>query len=110
MNPNYQKWETEYIKNIDLTKIKWIKLNGEDLIKYIDLNYLDKKTWSYVLNEKVSSVFASPLGLKYLNINMENSNYNFLLGVVQNNIGKNTIVADICYINDYYYLITKKKL
>lgn len=72
-------------------------------------NYYDSDFSSYVLSD--DGFFYVPLGLNYLSFEHCNrySNYNFILGVIDNNINKKTIVAAIIYI-DKDYLFTEQTL
>ena len=101
---NIDKWVRDYIDNIDISNIEWIKLNCEELDDFFEENYLDRVEWEYVLDEDANSLFPILLGLSYLTLNNPRSelSYNFLLGVVNNNIGKKTIVSDIIYLDEYF--------
>lgn len=94
-----EKWEKDYIKDIDLTKIEWVNLNNEQLMKFYDENYLDKQEWQYVSNK---DTWGTPLGLRYLSFRHQNLNYNFLLGLVKNNVNKKTIVTAMIYETEYF--------
>ena len=101
---NIDKWVRDYTMNVDISNIEWIKLNGKELGNFFEENYLDKEEWEYVLDEDANSLFPTPLGLSYLTLNDPQSElpYNFLLGIVDNNIGKKTIVSDIIYLDEYF--------
>ena len=100
-----EKWEKEYIDNIDLTKIEWINLNNQQLLDFYEENYLDKKEWQYVGN---MDTWGTPLGLRYLSFRPENKNYNYLLGMVKNNLDKKTIVAAMIYEPNYFIFKTQE--
>lgn len=102
-----KKWIKQYIDDIDISKIEWIKLDMNGLMSFYENNYLDNDTWNYVINEEMVSCFCSPIGLRYLSFDYDAEDYNFLLGVVNNNIGKKTIVAAMVYL-DNYYLFTEQ--
>lgn len=95
-----EKWFNNYIYNIDLSKIEWIKLNKDELNNFYEENYFDKSEWCYITNED-ESTFLKPLGLHYLCFDNGNKDYSFLLGIVKNNIGKKTIVAAMMYLENY---------
>ena len=81
------RWVNNYIKNVDLKTIKWIKFSSSEYDKFIQDNYLDKKVWQYVLNKESSG--STLFGMAYLNVNHDfNSRNSYLLGIVDNNIGK----------------------
>ena len=98
---NMNRWYNHYIKNIALEKIEWIKLNSTELYMFLKNNYLDKEVWKYVYDEKANTIYPTPLGMNYLNFDnpINNKNYSFLLGIVENNIGKKTIVAATIYLD-----------
>ena len=100
---NEEKWIKEYIENIDLKNIEWIKLNSTELNEFFKKNYLDKGLCEYVCN-KVDNLYPTPLGMHYLNfcspINFPQCS--FLLGVVDNIVGKKTIVCSITYFDEYF--------
>lgn len=98
------KWISEYIENINLEKIEWIKLNSSELNNFIRENYLDEDTWQYVRDENVNSLYPTLLGMHYLNLDnsINNRAYSFLLGIVDNNIGKKTIVGAAIYLDEYF--------
>lgn len=97
---NINKWEKDYIDNIDLSDIKWIKLNSRELNDFFRANYYDETEMKYVCNIDGSSSSETPFGLYYLSFKYVNSECSFLLGVVTNNIEKKTIVAAIMYLED----------
>ena len=104
---NLEKWEHDYIQNINLENIEWVKLKADELRQFFKDNYLDKDICTYVLDAKNNSLCPTPLGMHYLNINCPSNlnKYNFLLGIVDNNIKKKTIVACLIYL-DKYFLFT----
>ena len=108
---NMNKWYNHYIKNIDLEKIEWIKLNSTELYMFFKNNYLDKEVWKYVYDEKDNTIYPTPLGMYYLNFDnpINNKNYSFLLGIVENNIGKKTIVAATIYLDKCFMFTNQGK-
>ena len=96
----YRKWINEYIENVDLSKIEWLKLNNDELEKFYEKNYLDIDEYRYVSDNKF--IFFTPIGLNYLSFDCDDSKYNYLLGIVDNNIGKKTIVSAMVYLDKYY--------
>ncbi len=106
---NTDIWINDYIKNINIEKIEWIKLNCNELDSFLKNNYFDKKVFKYVCNEN-DSVYPTLLGMTYINIcNTYSNDYNFLLGIVDNNIGKKTIVAAMIYLEKYYMFTNQEK-
>ena len=101
-----EKWEKDYIDNLDLNKIEWVNLNNQQLLDFYEENYLDKKEWQYVGN---MDTWGIPLGLRYLSFRPENKNYNYLLGLVNNNVDKKTIVAAMVYVPNYF-IFTKQEI
>ena len=98
------KWINDYIKNIDLKKIEWIKLNCDELNYFFEQNYLDKNGWEYVCDEDANNIYPTLLGMSYLNVDNSSNvkDYNFLLGVVNNNINKKTVVCATIYLDEYF--------
>ena len=101
---NSNKWFNDYIKNVDIGKIEWIKLNCDELEYFFEQNYLDKNGWEYVCDDAASNVYPTLLGMSYLNFNnsLNNKEYSFLLGVVNNNINKKTVVCATIYLDKYF--------
>lgn len=110
---NTNKWIKEYIKNIDLKKIKWIKLNPEELNMFFNENYWDKDVCEYVCNKDDVNIYPTLLGMHFLNlndsINDKTYRYSFLLGIVDNNIGKKTIVCATIYLYEYFMFTNQEK-
>ena len=99
-----KKWINEYIENINLEKIKWIKLNSDELNDFFYENYLDKNVWEFVCSKNINSLYPTILGMNYLNLNdpINNKASSFLLGIIDNNIGKKTIVCATIYLDEYF--------
>lgn len=108
---NVEKWVNEYIKNIDLKNIEWIQLNSIELDEFLQKNYLDIELWEYVHDKKANSLYPVLLGMYYLNWNSPTNEKecNFLLGVVDNSIGKKTIVGSIIYLDEYFLFNAQKE-
>ena len=108
---NIHKWINNYIKNVNLDEIEWIKLNATELDTFLENNYLDKEEWEYVHDENANSLYPTLLGMNYLNINnpINDKEYSFLLGIVDNNIGKKTIVAATIYLDEYFIFTDQEK-
>ena len=87
---NIHRWINNYIKNVNLDEIEWIKFNATELDTFLEDNYLDKEEWEYVHDENACSLYPTLLGMNYLNINspINDKDYSFLLGIVDNCIGK----------------------
>lgn len=96
-----EKWEKEYIDNIDLSNIEWINLDNAQLINFYKENYLDERLWQYASDGLISTEVQCPLGMKYLSYDNYNE-YNFLLGVAKNNCYKKTILCAMIYLENYY--------
>lgn len=103
----YEKWFNNYINNIDIAKIEWVKFNKNELMNFYEENYLDKDVWRYVRSE-TDSTFIVPIGLHYLNFIQNKDDYSFLLGIVDNNINKKTIVAAMVYLENYYVYVNQE--
>lgn len=101
---NIKKWEKEYIEGLDISKIKWIKLNSLELEQFLKENYFDERLYNYV--GTFDNVFLNPLGLHYLTLD-STMGATYILGVVENNIGKSTIVA-VAKLDEKYYIFTNQ--
>ena len=105
---NINKWYNNYIKNIDLKKIEWIKLNSSELADFFDNNYYDKEVCEYVYDQNANSLHPTLLGMSYLNfnssryVNYKKQQYSFLLGIANNTIDKKTVVAATIYLDEYF--------
>lgn len=98
----YNKWINQYIENVDLSNIQWLCLNSDELSEFYQSNYLDFDEWQYVIDDDKTNYYSSPLGLHYLRLDYNKEDYKFLIGVVNNNINKKTIVAAMIYLDNYY--------
>lgn len=94
----YKKWLHNYIDNVDISNIKWLKLNPDELRSFLNNNYYDEKEGIYVIDDDLNV----PFGLYYLPFNFLDDKYDYLLGVADNNAGKKTIVAAMVYDEDLY--------
>lgn len=108
---NIEKWINEYIKNLDLKNIEWIKLNSTELEEFLKKNYFDQELWEYVHDKDANRVFPTLLGMHYLNVYspVNGKDYSFLLGVIDNSIGKKTIVCSIVYLDEYFIFNDQKE-
>lgn len=77
-----------------------MKLNNDELEQFYENNYLDIDEYKYVSDNKFG--FFTPIGLNYLSFDLLDNKYNYLLGIVDNNIGKKTIVSAMIYLDKYY--------
>lgn len=103
----YNKWLHDYIDDIDITKIEWIKFTDDELREFYQKNYLDRDIRKYVGNQPNFSYLLNPIGLRYLTFDC-NDEDSFLLGLVNNSIGKKTIVAAMVYSEDCYLFANQK--
>lgn len=102
-----EKWVFDYINGVDINNVKWIKLNSSELEVFFQKNYFDDNSYEYVSDEGNKFQPNVPLGLHYLSYDF-NNNYSFLLGIVNNKIGKKTIVANIMFLENEF-LFQKQK-
>ncbi len=99
------KWQKEYIDNINIDNISYLNLTPNELRDFFFDNYLDTKEWTFV-TDSINHSYR-PIGLLYLNYdnfdekNKYEINKRYLIGVVNNNKGKKTIVSCIKYCFDY---------
>lgn len=106
-----EKWIKEYIENINLDNIEWVKMNSKELNAFLDENYLDKDIWEYVKDDNSNKLYTRVLGMPFLEFDevpFYNS-YDFILGIVKNNINKETIIGAIKYIDKFYLFQDQKE-
>lgn len=48
----YNKWLDEFITDVDLSQLKWIKLNSHELVKFYEDNYYDSECKCFALSTK----------------------------------------------------------
>lgn len=92
----FDKWYKEYIENIDIKNIEWIKMNADKLAKFLKDNYYDATNKSLVYDNEN----FVPYGMYYLNF-FGLPGFKYILGITDNNIGKKTILGCIAYIDNY---------
>ena len=97
-----RKWLDEYIVLQDEDKmtswlqdnIKWLELDYKGMKKFLEENYIDgvgnHVGW-------YNSMLYNVLGMKYLAYSNIVPGFSYLIGVIPNKIGKQTIVASLCY-------------
>ena len=108
-----EKLIPEYIEGVDLSQIKWLNLDAKQLYNFLTENYTyevdgERLFVGNVDKTKFNDCDNSPLGIKYLSYKdpegydypmdmPQHDSNNYLIGVVNNNIGKKTMVAAITY-------------
>ena len=104
-----EKWINDYIKDLNLENIEWINLNAKELYEFFRKNYLDLR-FGYIYDKNEKTLYATPLGMYYINFDspINQNKFNFLLGVVPNNINKKTIVCALTYLNNYIIYSNQK--
>lgn len=99
------KWEHNYIEDVDLANIEWVVIPGTQLYDYLIKNYFNENNefdFELVADEGFTSNVNLVFGMNYLSFELINKESNYLLGIVDNNIGKKTIVADMMFEDDFY--------
>ena len=106
-----EKWIKEYIENVNLDNIEWVKMNSTEFSSFLDKNYLDRETWEYVCDEKSSNLYKKVLGMTFLEYDELPSydSYDMVLGLVNNNINKKTIIGAVKYIDKFYLFRDQKE-
>ena len=89
-----------YIEGIDISKIEYINLTNNELMKFYMDNYYDNKNGTLAETYDDSLGWSSPIGMYYLNF-MSMPGMKYVLGVVNNNINKKTIVSALVYCDEY---------
>lgn len=96
-----------YIEGIDLNNIKYINLTNDELMKFYIENYYDSKNGVLAETYDDSLGLNSPIGMYFLNFeSMPGMKY--VLGVVNNNINKKTIVSALVYCDEYKMFSNQK--
>lgn len=89
-----------YIEGIDLSKISYINLNNDELMRFYIDNYYDSNSGLLAESYDDSLGLNCPIGMYYLNFeSMPGMKY--VLGTVDNNINKKTIVSALIYCDEY---------
>ena len=91
------KWYKDYIEGIDVNNIKWINITDKELIDFYIQKYIDENG-NYVFSRDFDN--NTPIGMYYIRFSRL-PGFKYVLGLVENNIGKNTIVSSLSYIDDY---------
>lgn len=99
-----EKWEQDYIANLDLQNITWITLKRESFLEFIIQNYFDEELGEYVIGMDPEV----PFGMHYI-ADIQNKSTKYLLGIVPNAIQKFTIVA-ACMYNENYHFFTDQAI
>ena len=110
MELNIEKWKKDYIDNIEFKKLEWVKLNCDEMDKFLRNNYYDEELYCYVIDMNESDVYPVIFGMHYLCIDPEfiGKDYSYFLGIATNKIGKKTIVCAITYLEEYFAFYGQK--
>ena len=96
-----------YIEGIDISNIKYINLTNDELMNFYIDNYYDNKNIIIAGIYDDSRNIINPIGMYYLNFeNMPGMKY--ILGIVNNNINKKTIVSALVYCDEYKMFSNQK--
>ena len=108
----YERWKNDYINNLNIDDLDWLKLNSNDYRDFVHDNYYDEEIYSDVLDKNASNIYSTLFGMHYLtrdNYLYNNSSYDFLLGTSINNKGKKTIVCASVIIDKYILFSNQEK-
>ena len=97
-----------YIENIKIENIEYINLTNEELMKFYIDNYYDceSDTLAQIYDDSIG--LNCPIGMYYLNFeSMPGMKY--ILGIVDNNINKKTIISALVYCDEYKMFSNQKK-
>lgn len=102
----YNKWYNDFIYELDLSNIRWIKLTAEELIRFYNENYYDEDAGCFALSTNMNNMIVSPFGLELTSYNSDRVSleYTHLLGIVPNRKGTYTIVSKIKMDERYKYI------
>lgn len=96
----YDKWYKEYIEGIDINNIKYINILSSELKDFYFNNGYDISSGNIIISDDASFSWTTPRGMHYLQFdNMPGMKY--ILGIVNNNINKKTIISALVYCDDY---------
>jgi len=98
----YDKWYKEYIEGVDINNIKYINILDSELKDFYFNNGYDISSGNLVISDDGSFSWTAPRGMHYLQFDSMPS-MKYILGVVDNNINKNTIVSALVYCDDYKF-------
>jgi len=96
-----KKWHDNYIVPLNKDEISWLDLNSEELQRFLNDNYYDNECNNYV--GWYDSFIYGVFGMRYLGFGNIIPGFNYLIGIIPNNINKFTIVASLCYCKDYIF-------
>jgi len=103
-----QDYDISHDENVplDKDKIKWLQLDYNGMQKFLEENYTDDNGnhigW-------YNSMLYNVLGMKYLAYSNIVPGFNYLIGVISNNINKQTIVACLCYQKNRIWSLTQEE-
>ncbi|MCH5167110.1 MAG: hypothetical protein J1F35_04370 [Erysipelotrichales bacterium] len=103
------KWIHDYIEDVNLENIEWLVIPGIQLYNFLMNNYYNVYSdidWDLAADETLD--YNVVFGMQYLSFDAIDREYNYLLGVANNNIGKKTIIADIMFADEYYLFEDQK--
>ena len=89
-----------YIESIDINNIEYISLNNDELMDFYLKNYYDSNNKLVAFSYNNDLNWNSPIGMYYLNFE-KMPGMKYILGIVNNNIGKKTIVSCLVYCDEY---------
>ena len=99
-----KKWINDYIVPLDKEKIVWLDLNSEEFTKFLEENYKDNDKNVVWYNSQLYNI----LGMQYLSFGNIIPGYNYLIGVIPNNVDKLTIVSYACYSKNRFFEVGQK--
>jgi len=101
-----KNWLKDYIVPLDKDEITWLQLDHVGMQKFLEENYVDEKGnrigW-------YNSMLYNVLGMKYLAFCNIALNFNYLIGVIPNNIGKLTIYGKKVFVHLIKFIWLKKR-
>lgn len=104
-----QKWEKEYINDLDINKKEFISLNKEEMKNFINENYYDELNNRYVTGK--SDIML--LGLQFIDTGCyltKGDNIKYLICTTPNNKGTKTILSHIIYHENCLKIVKNQKV
>ena len=96
----YDKWYSNYIDGIDINKIKYVCISDEELKSFYKENGYVARKGSFIKSDDGTYEWIAPRGMHYLQFN-KMMGMKYIIGIVNNNINRDTIISALAYVDDY---------
>lgn len=92
-------WKKAYCENLDSSNYQILNLTGHELIKFYQHNYYDDAKECFVMEKNLDKYV--PIGMTTLSF-LPNEELNYLIMVCKNQLGLETIVASMEYVDKFH--------